>query len=226
MTLRVLSTLAVKGALPALVQAFERNTGISVQADYGPTLSLLQRVRQGEADVALMTRQGIDDMIAEGAIMSGSAVDLARSYVGIAVRTGAPVPPLGTVDELKATLLAAGSIARSQAGASGVYFAALIQRLGLAEALAPKITVIATGLTAELAADGRVDLAVQQISELMQVPGVTVAGPLPMELQEPALFSGGLLRVCTDAAAGRDFLTFIAGSAEALKAAGLEPVPG
>ena len=221
--LRILSTLAVQGVLPHLAAQHQRATGVAIHAEYGPTLALLARVRAGEADIALLTSQGIDDLTAEGVLVPGSRVDLARSYVGIAVKQGAPKPAIGTEAELRAALLAAESVAMSKAGASGVFFAGLIERMGIAAEVTAKAKVIPVGLTAELVARGEAELAVQQMSELMQVQGVELAGPLPMELQQPAVFSGGLLRVCVDAAAARDFLSFVAGSADALRCAGLEP---
>ena len=150
---------------------------------------LLTRIKGGErADAAILTREGIAELAAAGILDGGSAVDLVRSRVGLAVRAGAPRPDIGTAEAFKAALLAARSISYSRLGASGVFFAGLIERLGIADAVNAKATVIPTGLTAEPVARGEVEMAIQQVSELKAVPGVDVVGPLPASLQpSPAL---------------------------------------
>lgn len=217
-TLRVLSTLAVMGAMRELAAAYP---GGAVVADFAPTVALLERLRAGEkADVAILTAQGVDDLIAEGVLLHGSRTDVARSFVGIAVKAGAPRPDISTVDAFQASLLAARSVCYSRIGASGLYFAGLIERLGIAAAVNARATIAATGFTAERLVSGEADIAVQQISELMVVPGIEVVGPLPPAVQTVAMFSAGLL---TPAGAG--FARFLASDAAApvLRRTGLQP---
>jgi molybdate transport system substrate-binding protein len=225
-TLRLLSTLAVMGGMRELCAAWEAGGGMAVEADFSPTVALLERLRGGEvADVAILTAQGIDDLIGEGVMRPNSRTDVARSFVGIAVKAGAPRPAIDTVEAFKAALLAARSVCYSRIGASGIYFAGLIERLGIAEAVNAKATVASTGFTAERLVSGEADLAVQQISELMVVPGIEVVGGLPKEVQTVAMFSAGLLTASAQPEAAAAFARFLA-SAEAapvLRRTGLEP---
>jgi molybdate transport system substrate-binding protein len=220
-TIRVLSTLAVMGALRDLTARYEAESGVRIEATFAPTVALLERLRGGEAaDIAILTAQGVDDLIAEGIILPGTRIDVARSLIGIAVKAGAPKPDIGTVDAFKATLLAARAVAYSRIGASGIFFAGLLDRLGLADTV--KTLVVPAGFTAERLITGEADLAVQQISELLMVPGIEVVGALPRDIQTVATFSGGLL---THSAASADTLRFLASPAIApvLKQTGLEP---
>jgi molybdate transport system substrate-binding protein len=225
--LKVFSTLAVQGALPALAARYEELTGVAAQILFAPTNGLMARIEAGEtADVAILTREGVDRLVGSGLLADDSVVDLARSCVGIAVKAGAARPDIGSVAALKATLLQAKSIAYSRIGASGICFAALIERLGIADAVNDKATIIPAGFTAELAARGEVELAVQQVSELMVVPGVDVVGPLPMELQVPAVFSAGAFARSEQGEAATRLLRFLSSveAAPTLAAAGLEPM--
>ena len=181
--LRILSTLGLMGAMRSLSSAFAAETGIHVDADFAPTLALLKRLRDGEAaDLVILTREGLDEVIAEGRVLAGGAADLARSYVGIAVRAGQAHPDIASEAALRKTLLAARSVAYSRLGASGVYFAQLILRMGIAAEINAKATIVEQGFTAERLVSGEADLAVQQISELKQVEGIEVVGPIPHDL--------------------------------------------
>src|SRR3954447_312236 len=122
-TVRMLSTLGLMGAMRSLSSAFESATGIHVVAEFAPTLALLKRLRGGEAaDLVILTREGLDEVIAEGRVLAEGASDLARSYVGLAVRAGQAHPDIATEASLRQTLLAARSVAYSRLGASGIYF--------------------------------------------------------------------------------------------------------
>jgi molybdate transport system substrate-binding protein len=150
---------------------------------------------------------------------------LARSGIGIAVRAGAPKPDIATADALKRALLAAKSVAYTIEGASGIYFAAVLARLGIAAEVKAKAKLLTSGATAELAARGEAELAVQQISEILPVAGAELVGPLPPELQLQTVFAVGIgsqAKMPDAAAALARFLT----SPEAvcvIRAKGLEP---
>lgn len=224
--LRVLSTLAVMGAMRELTAQYESETGTRIEADFAPTVALLDRLRAHEAiDIAILTAQGIDDLTRDGVIRPGTRSDVALSFVGIAIKSGVPRPDIATVATFKATLLAARSIAYSKIGASGIFFAGLIERLGIAAEVNAKAVIVPSGFTAELVTSGEVELAVQQISELMVVPGIEVVGPLPAEIQTVATFSAGVLARSEQAEAADAFLRFLASPAIApvLRRAGLEP---
>jgi molybdate transport system substrate-binding protein len=221
--LRLLSTLAVMGAMRELIARCEAE-GIPIQADFAPTISILERLRAGEAaDITIITTDGIDDLIAEGIIKPNTRTDIARSFVGIAVKAGARKPDIASVEAFKASLLSARSVAYSKIGASGVFFATLLDRLSIAGAV--KTLVVPFGLTAERLITGEADLAVQQISELMMVPGIEVVGPLPPEIQTVATFSGGLLTESNHPETAAALLRFLGSPtiAPILKRSGLEP---
>src|SRR5258705_8712762 len=112
---RVLSTLALKGAVHNLAGPFEMASRLRIDADFAPTLALLDRLRGGEgADVVILTREGLDELAREGRVVADSRVDLARSYVGIAVKAGATHPDIATEPALRTALLAARSVAYSR----------------------------------------------------------------------------------------------------------------
>jgi molybdate transport system substrate-binding protein len=223
---RVLSTLALKGAVHSLAGQYEAASGVRIDADFAPTLALLDRLRGGEgADVVILTREGLDDMAREGRVVANSCVDLARSYVGIAVKAGSVHPDIATEPALRAALLAARSVAYSRIGASGILFAQLIERLGIASEINARAKIIPSGFTAERLVAGEADLAVQQISELKQVGGIEVIGLIPRELQTPAVFSAGRIAASGKVALSDRLLRFLASSevAPVLRESGLEP---
>jgi len=225
--LRVLSTLAVMGAMRDLTAQYERETGTPIAADFAPTVALLDRLRAREAaDIAILTAQGIDDLSREGVIRPGTRSDVALSFVGIAVRAGASKPDIETVAAFKDTLLSARSVAYSRIGASGIFFAGLLERLGIAAEVNAKAIIVPSGFTAERVANGEAELAVQQISELMVVPGIEVVGPLPADIQTAATFSAGILAGSKQAEAAGAFLRFLTSPAVApvLRRAGLQPI--
>jgi molybdate transport system substrate-binding protein len=223
---RVLSTLAVKGAVPALAARHEMESGARIDADFAPTLALLDRLRGGEAaDVVILTREGLDELAGEGRVARETCVDLARSFVGLAVKAGHPRPDIASEAALRVALLAARSVAYSRIGASGIMFAQLIERMGIAADINARATVIPSGFTAERLLTGEADLAVQQISELKQVAGIEVVGPIPRELQTPAVFSAGRMAASAKAVQADRLLKFLASPevAPALRESGLEP---
>jgi molybdate transport system substrate-binding protein len=222
---RVLSTYAFKGAVIQLTKPFRLLSGLRIEADFAPTLSLLKRLRDGEtADVLILTLEGLDELIEEGTVVADSKRDLARSLVGLAVKEGQPHPDIASESAFVATLLAARSVAYSKSGASGIFFAQLIGRLGIASQINAKATVTA-GLTAERLITGEADIAVQQISELKQIAGVEIVGPVPPGLQTPAVFSAGRMTASTRADEADRLLAYLASKdvAPVLRETGLEP---
>jgi molybdate transport system substrate-binding protein len=223
--IRVLSTLALKGAMHRLAGQYQGLAATRIDADFAPTLGLLERLREGEeADIVILTREGLRELLAEGVVAAGSNVDLARSYVGIAVKTGSAHPDIASDVSLRKTLLAARSVAYSRIGASGIFFAGLIERLGIAPQINAKAT-ITSGFTAERLITGEADLAVQQLSELKQVAGIEIVGPIPYELQTPAIFSAGRMASSKQPDRADALLRFLASpeAAPTLRESGLEP---
>ena len=223
--LRVLSTLALKGAVERLADKYQAATGTRLDADFAPTVGLLKRLRGGEkADVLILTREGLDELVATGVVAPASRIDLARSHVGLAVKAGRPHPDISTEAALCAALLAARSVAYSKIGASGIYFAGLIQRLGIAAEINARATITA-GFTAERLVTGEADLAVQQLSELKQVAGVEIVGAIPLGLQTPAVFTAGRMTSSERQAPADALLKFLASPevASVMRNSGLEP---
>jgi molybdate transport system substrate-binding protein len=224
--IHVLSTLALKGAVGHLAGQYQAASGTRIDADFAPTLALLDRLRGGEsADLVILTREGLDELAREGSVVAASCMDLARSYVGIAVKSGAARPDISTQSTLRAALLGARSVAYSRIGASGILFAKLIERLGIAAEINARAKIIPSGFTAESLVTGEADLAVQQISELMQVAGIEVVGPVPRELQTPAVFSAGRMEASKKADRADRLLRYLASPevAPVLRESGLEP---
>src|SRR6266851_1058102 len=224
--IRLLSTLALMGAVRSLAGRYQAELGTRIDADFAPTLGLLDRLRGGEgADVVILTREGLDELAGEGTVVADSRVDLARSYVGIAVKAGADHPDIATESALRATLLGARSVAYSRIGASGIFFAQLIERMGIASEINAKARIIPSGFTAERLVTGDADLAVQQISELKQVAGVEIVGPIPLHMQSPGVFSAGRLAASRRVVQADELLKYLAAPevAPVLRASGLEP---
>src|SRR5215207_8820266 len=225
--IKALSTLALKKAMGELVARFEQLTGMAATIDFAPTNALLGRIQSGEfADAAILTAEAIDQLTDCGVLVRESRADLALSAVGIAVKAGAHRPNIESVDALKSALLKAESIVYSRIGARGVFFADLIQRLGIADEVNAKARIIPSGFTAELVASGEAELAVQQVSELLAVSGVEVVGRLPPEIQSVTTFSAGLFIGSAHPEGAMRFAAMLSSreSAPILQASGLDPL--
>ena len=206
----MVSTLGLMGVLRELAPGYEKATGARIAAAFAPTAALTGADRGREAaDVAILTAAAIDELTRTEILSADGRVDLARSVVGVAVRAGAPKPDIGSPEAFTRALLDARSLAYSRAGASGIFFADLIRRLGIADRVNAKATVIPGGLTGELAARGEVEVAIQQVSELMEVPGVDIVGPLPAELDAVTVFSGALFAASPRKGASMALLKFL-----------------
>jgi molybdate transport system substrate-binding protein len=225
----------VSGGLAAackdLLPQFERATGDTVVAAYGPSMGSTEnaipaRLARGEdADVLIMVGDALGRMIEQGKAIAGTRVDLVRSPIGMAVRAGAPKPDISTPDALRATLLNARSVAYSDS-ASGVYVGTeLFARLGIAEQMKGKAKMIAAEPVALGVARGESELGFQQVSELLPVPGVDLVGPLPREVQKITVFSAGIAAGARKPDAGKALIAFLASpaAAPALARSGLEP---
>ena len=209
--IKVLSTVGMQPATPELFAQFEAATGHRIVVTYGLAAALKTRYLEGApADVLILTSPIIDDLASQGKVVPESKRDVARSGVGVAVKAGAPKPAIGTPDELRAAVLAAKSIGYSRQGASGVAFARVLERLGIADQVSAKYKDTGTR-AGEMLATGEIDLAAAQIPELMAVPGVEVVGPLPAELQTVTVFSVGLATGAQDSAAARALIEFLSG---------------
>lgn len=229
---RVMISGGLSAAYKALVPEFERATGHKVLTAYGPSMgtttnAIPVRLERGEpADVLIMVGYALKDLADKGKVMPGSSVDLVKSPIGIAVKSGAPKPDISTADAVKRALLAAKTIAYSDS-ASGVYVSTeMFQKLGIAEEMKDKARKIPATPVAEIVAHGDAEIGFQQISELKAVAGVDIVGPLPDELQKITIFSAGIASVSKEPEAGKELIKFLASPAargEIVKS-GLDPI--
>ena len=232
---RVMISGGLTAAFNALVPEFERATGNKVLTAYGPSMgttvnAIPVRLERGEpADVLIMVGYALGDLVKNGKVVADSRVDLVRSLIGVAVKTGAPKPDISSPDALKRALLAAKTIAYSDS-ASGVYVSTeMFAKLGIADEMKDKARKIPATPVGEIVAHGDAEIGFQQFSELKPVQGIDIVGPLPNELQKVTVFSAGITTGSKEPDAGKaliKFLTSPAASAEIVKS-GLEPImPG
>ena len=190
----VLCSNGFKAVLQEVAPQFEKATKHEVAVSYSVSADLRRRIEGGERfDVAILTPGLADDLIKSGRIVASSRAPLARSGMALAVRRGAPTPDVRTVESLKATLLASQSIAFAKEGSGGVYLMALLKRFGLMEQMTPKFKPTTTGDDVSRAvAGGEAELGVLPLSEILPVPGVTLVGTFPAEIQEYSVMVGGV----------------------------------
>ncbi len=198
-TIRVMAGLAVEVAVNRwLKPKFEAETGYTLDIDWRPTAAIMKSIEAGaRADMIIAIDNSMAKLVEAGIVRKDTHVTLADSVLGVGVTAGAARPDIATVDAFKRAMVGARAVAYSKAGASGIYFAGLIERLGIAEAVNAHAVVIPMGFTAEKVASGEAELAIQQVSELMTVPGIDVVGPFPPEIQTISTFDAAIF---TDAA--------------------------
>jgi len=207
--LRLLSSMAVREVLAELIHGFTAQSGQQVTAEAAGGVEVAKRIQGGDtADVVVLSDTAIDKLIA-GAQLRPGRVDLVRSGVAIAVRTGAARPDVSTEAAVKAAVAGARSISYST-GPSGVYLEKLFDRWGLLETLRSRIVVPPPGVpVASLVAGGQAALGFQQLSELQNVAQVDVLGPLPAEIQLMTTFAGGISVRCEQPQAATDLLLYL-----------------
>jgi molybdate transport system substrate-binding protein len=224
--LKMISSMATRELLAGLAAEYARHSGVAVLAESAGGVEVAKRIAAGEDfDVVVLASNAIDKLMAEGAVLAGSRVDLVRSGVAIAVRDGAERPSITSEDDVKAAVMAAASISFST-GPSGVYLEKLFERWGILDAVRSRIVVPPPGIpVGALVADGRAALGFQQLSELMNLPGIEVLGPLPDAIQTMTVFSGGVCKASRDAQQARALLAYLAAPAATTfkQQSGMEP---
>jgi len=212
--LKVLSAGAVRAIVSDLAESFRRETGHTVSLSFGTVGQTRQKLLSGEpVDLVIMTDVAVDALAAQGALVAGSRVDIARTGMGVGVRDGAPRPDISTTEAFKATLLQAKSLVYvdpAQGATSGVHFKSVLERLGIASAVAGKTQLVSGGYPAEKVAKGEAELVVHQISEIVPVKGVVLVGSLPPDLQKVTTYSAALATRSASPATARAFMAFLA----------------
>jgi molybdate transport system substrate-binding protein len=225
----VLCSSGFKAVMEVLAPQFERATHHKVVIRYGLAAKLKQEIEAGEVfDLAILTPAAIDELIKERKAVSDSRTVLARSGLGIVIRTGAPKPDITTVDAFTRSLLAATSIAYAKEGASGVAFAALIQRLGIAGDLKAKSKLTATGEeVGEAVVRGEAEFGVLPVSEILPIRGAELLGGFPAAAQDYIVMVAAVGGGAKDNNAARDLITFLTAptALPVIKAKGMERVP-
>ncbi|WP_077002482.1 substrate-binding domain-containing protein [Variovorax sp. KK3] len=232
--IRVMTSGGFTAAYNELTPLYEKSTGHKVLTAYGASMgaasdSIPSRLARNEpVDIVILARPALDALVAQGQVVPGSQVDLVRSAIGFAVRSGTPKPDIGTVDALKRTLIAAPSIAYS-ASASGTYYETeLLKKLGIEDQVKPKSRKILSERVGSVVARGDAALGLQQVSELLPIQGIEYVGPLPAEVQRVTVFSAGISTTAKQPEAAKQLIRYFTSStaAPAIVKSGLEPVGG
>ncbi len=221
-----ISSMATRLVLAELAEAYQRTSGQHLRIESVGGVDAAKRVAAGEAfDVVILASDAIDKLIAAGHVRAGSRVDLVHSGVAVAVRAGAAQPDISSEDAVRAAVQAAPSVSYST-GPSGVALAQLFERWGLAEELKARIVTPPPGIpVGSLVAKGEVALGFQQLSELINLEGITVLGPLPPAIQITTTFSAGICSTSRQPEAVRALLDYLRSpaTAEAKRRQGMEP---
>ena len=216
-----------------LAPQFTAQTGIPVETAYGSSMgasptSIPHRLEKKEAaDVVILARSALDQLVDQGLVQRGSQVDLVRSAVGVAVKQGAPVPDIRTEDQLRQVLLNAKSIAYS-ASASGTYYETqMLKKLGIHDQVMPKSRKIVTERVGTIVARGEAEIGLQQVSELLPIEGIRYVGTLPESLQHYTVFSAGTASSSSNPQGRQQLLDFYTSpqAEKAIRSTGLEPMP-
>jgi molybdate transport system substrate-binding protein len=225
---KLLSASALHPAIDALIPDFEKSSGHKITVAYGTAGAVADRVQKGEAaDIVISSVPMIDRLQAQGKVVAGDRVIIAKVGVGAFVRKGSAKPDISSVDAFKRSMLAARSIAYPDpagGGASGIYVASLLERLGIAAEMKSKTKLSTLGTLYASVASGEVEIGFNQVSEILAQPTVELAGPLPPAIQNYTQFLPGIVTGSRQTDAARALVTFLYSPAAktVLKAKGFE----
>lgn len=227
--INVYSAGAVQEAERALAAEFTENTGHKVAFTVGTVGQIQEKLKSGApADVIVVSTPALGQLEKDGDVRANSAVALARIGIGVGVKEGAPVPDISTPEKFKDAMLKAKAITYmdpAQGASSGIATAKIMQNLGIADEMAKKTKLTKEGYSADRVASGEVDIAIQNVSEIVPVKGVKLAGMLPEPLQVYTPYSAGVATKSVAPKEATDFIRFLARaeSAGRWKEAGIEP---
>jgi molybdate transport system substrate-binding protein len=225
--IKVSGVPSLKTALDVLGPQFERASGHKLMMNYAGSSDLIRQFAAGEAfDVALVWPALIGRLLKEGRIAAGTPAEVARVPIAVAVKKGAPKPDISTPDAFKRTLLNAKSVSHSMEGASGVYFKSLLERLGIAADMQPKLRPVPGGpFVVGPVARGEVEIAVISAPYIVLEPGAELVGPLPEELQQYVVYMAGVSAATKEPDAARALVRHLTlpAAASVLRSQGLDP---
>jgi molybdate transport system substrate-binding protein len=229
--IKVYATIGVKHSLEELAATFEKTSGHKVAITWGTGAALAKRIQAGEqADLLVLTKQGLDTLSKDGKVAPGSERNFASSMLAVAVKKGAAKPNISTPEAFKAAMLSAKTIAYPDpagGGLSGVYFAQIAEKMGFAEQLKSKAKFPPDNFAGKLVANGDAEYAIMQKPELIAEEGIEVVGTLPAEINVVTVFAAGVSKDARDATASTALLTYLESpeAAAVFKRDGLDPPP-
>ncbi|MDR3564194.1 MAG: substrate-binding domain-containing protein [Negativicutes bacterium] len=224
--LTVFSAGAVSAVMSQLADDFRTKTGHTISFTVGTVGQLKEKIEGGAtADIVFVTPDTMEALVKQGKVISDTVVEVGKVGVGVAVREGTPLPDISNEDAFRQVLLNAKSLVYAdpaKGASSGIYFATVLQRLGIADEIKDKTTLLPGGFVLNLVAEGKAEIGVQQITEIIPVKGVALVGPLPPGLQKITTYSGAIMTANVNAGVAAEFLRFVTSkeAAPRFKAAG------
>jgi len=231
---RVLSAVGVRQIMLDLGPKFERASGHKLVSTFDSTGSIVKRITSGESiDIVILNQAGVESLTKAGLLVPDSEADVASSVTAMAVRKGATKPDISSAEAFKRALLSAKSISRVSpvvGGSSGDHITMILERLGIADEVNAKSVVSGlpgsnTGSPGQLLANGRAEIALHQLQELMAVPGIEIVGPFPGDLQGVFVFSAAITSSASERGASQALIDFLRtpDAAAVIQAKGMEP---
>lgn len=228
--IKVFSTIGVKSVLEELIPKFEKSSGHTLNVTWSTAALLTKRVETGEqADALVLIKNNVESLLKEGKIVPGTETLFGQSIFAVGIKTGTPKPDISTPEAFKKSLLSAKGVSYSNpasGGASGVYIAKQIDKMGIADQLKDKTKFPPSGgFSGTLLISGDADMAIQSKPELLSIPGVEVIGPLPGDMAFTVVYAAGVQSGAAQADAAKAFVNFLKSpEAQAVfKAKGYDP---
>jgi molybdate transport system substrate-binding protein len=224
--LKVLSGNGPRAAVRELCAQFEKATGHKIVLRFGVNPEVKSKIEAGETFDVVIGNPPIIDALIKDKLVVAPRVDFGRAGIGVAVKSGTPKPDIASVEAFKQALLKAKAVTYPGKGASGIYFVSLLDRMGIKDAMQGKLKPTVAEDTVEVVARGEADMVVVVATRIIDIPGVDVVGPIPLELQTHIGFAAGLSVAAKEPQVAKALIAFLGAPAAAstLKAKGVEPV--